>query len=192
MTPRSGGRYTFDPGSFSLELLLTGGPPPWDQYEILHTADALRDWLVDSRLALELPLTTTDLRIRPAELTRIKAFRDTLWRVVPSLTRGQRPAAADLDLVNASVGEPPRPQLRPDGTRRWATPVTGAQVLGAAARETIELIGTEKAARVRQCEGVNCHLIFYDGSCPGSRRWCTMQRCGNRHKVSAYRTRRTD
>jgi predicted RNA-binding Zn ribbon-like protein len=33
--------------------------------------------------------------------------------------------------------------------------------------------------------------MFYDTSRPGNRRWCSMQRCGNRHKVGNYRTRHT-
>ncbi|MDI5982688.1 CGNR zinc finger domain-containing protein, partial [Amycolatopsis magusensis] len=28
-----------------------------------------------------------------------------------------------------------------------------------------------------------------DTSRPGNRRWCSMQRCGNRNKVKAYRER---
>jgi predicted RNA-binding Zn ribbon-like protein len=39
------------------------------------------------------------------------------------------------------------------------------------------------------CEGDDCYLMFFDTSRPGNRRWCSMQRCGNRHKVGAYRSR---
>jgi predicted RNA-binding Zn ribbon-like protein len=31
--------------------------------------------------------------------------------------------------------------------------------------------------------------VFYDESRAGSRRWCSMQRCGNRAKVRAHRQR---
>lgn len=41
--------------------------------------------------------------------------------------------------------------------------------------------------RLRVCEG--CGTVFLDSSANGSRRWCTMQRCGNRAKVRAYRAR---
>jgi predicted RNA-binding Zn ribbon-like protein len=41
------------------------------------------------------------------------------------------------------------------------------------------------ANRVRQCEG--CVVNFYDISKKGSRRWCSMQMCGNRDKVATYR-----
>ena len=75
------------------------------------------------------------------------------------------------------------------GLRSWATPVTGAQLLATIARDAIELFTGPYADRVRECAGDNCALIFVDTSRPGSRRWCSMERCGNRHKVRAHRSR---
>jgi predicted RNA-binding Zn ribbon-like protein len=190
LTGGDGVTYLFDPGSFCLELLLSGGPPPWDRYELLHSPADLADWLTGSRLALEMPLTADELRIRPVEWRRIRELRDTLWRAVPAKIRGERPRPEDVAVINEFVGEPPRPRLdQRTAVRSWAAPVTGTQVAAAAAREAIELIGTDLSSRVRQCEGVNCYLMFLDTSRPGNRRWCSMQRCGNRHKVGAYRTR---
>jgi predicted RNA-binding Zn ribbon-like protein len=198
MTSRTGSRYAFDPGAFSLELLLTGGPEPWEHYEILDAPAVLADWLTGSRLAAFAPLTVDDLRIRPAELTRIKAFRDALWRIVPSVVDGDWRVVpqtgrdpADVALINDSVGTPPRPRLDPvSGKRGWATPVTGTQVLAAAAADAIDLLGGDRLGRLRQCQGGRCYLVFLDTSRPGNRRWCSMQHCGNLHKVSSYRSRR--
>lgn len=41
--------------------------------------------------------------------------------------------------------------------------------------------------RIRQCD--NCALHFLDTSKKGTRRWCSMQLCGNRLKVAAYHAR---
>jgi predicted RNA-binding Zn ribbon-like protein len=41
--------------------------------------------------------------------------------------------------------------------------------------------------RVRQCD--HCVLHFHDTSKKGTRRWCSMQLCGNRQKVAAYAAR---
>jgi len=41
--------------------------------------------------------------------------------------------------------------------------------------------------RVRKCG--QCVLHFYDSSKKGTRRWCSMQLCGNRRKVAAYAAR---
>ena len=40
----------------------------------------------------------------------------------------------------------------------------------------------ERASRIRRCQGVNCAIPFVDTSRPGTRRWCSMDRCGNREK----------
>ncbi|MGW1341568.1 CGNR zinc finger domain-containing protein [Kribbella sp. NPDC002412] len=199
LTSPDGVTHTFDSGSFALELLLTGGPPPWDRYEVLNTPDDLAAWLPDSHLALELPFTQDQVRITPAELDRIKEFRAALWRVVPAMA-ATKPmpgvrygdvalTTADRELINHAVGPTPRSELDETGAKRWQAPITGAEVLGAAAREFVDIIGTGKADRMRMCEGADCYLLFYDTSRPGNRRWCSMQRCGNRHKVGNYRTR---
>ena len=192
LTGTEGERYRFDPGSFCLELLLTGGPGWLGRYEILHSPDDLASWLVDSRLTATAPLTVDALRIRPGELRQVKQFRDTLWSAVRAVTHGQQPAADDLERLNAAAGPPPRPRIEPaTGELAWAGPVTGGQVLGAAAREAIELLGGRLAGRVRECSASDCYLVFLDTSRPGNRRWCSMERCGNRDKVRGYRRRRT-
>ncbi|HLW23332.1 MAG TPA: ABATE domain-containing protein [Steroidobacteraceae bacterium] len=42
---------------------------------------------------------------------------------------------------------------------------------------------------VRQCEGSECVLWFYDHTKAHKRRWCSMALCGNRMKVAAFRAR---
>jgi predicted RNA-binding Zn ribbon-like protein len=190
LTSRTGQRFTFDPGSFALELLVTGGPGNYAGWEVLHRPADLVRWLVESRLADLAPLAPADLRISTAELARLKEFRNALWTVAEGLVRGERPTAAELAVINDAA--PRRPVLRLDPvtlTRVWGTPVRGGQVLGAAAADAIEVIADAPAGRLRQCAGENCHLVFLDTSRPGNRRWCSMQRCGNRAKVAAHRTR---
>ncbi len=42
---------------------------------------------------------------------------------------------------------------------------------------------------IRKCEDPKCILWFYDSSKNHSRRWCSMELCGNRAKVAAFRER---
>jgi predicted RNA-binding Zn ribbon-like protein len=192
--PSTGEPYTFDPGSFSMELLLTGGPGKYAKWEILHEPADLATWLTDSRLAATAPLRAADFRIRPGELRRVKQFRDTFLSVALALAAGERPRAADLEVVNFAAGPGPVPRLDPRTlTRGWHTPVTGAQVLGAAAADAIELVASARksasSGRLRMCAAPDCLLLFVDTSRPGNRRWCSMQRCGNRNKVHAFRAK---
>jgi predicted RNA-binding Zn ribbon-like protein len=43
--------------------------------------------------------------------------------------------------------------------------------------------------RLKVCPNDDCAWAFYDESRNRSRRWCSMNVCGNRHKVRAYRDR---
>ncbi|BCM90828.1 hypothetical protein IAD21_02690 [Abditibacteriota bacterium] len=44
--------------------------------------------------------------------------------------------------------------------------------------------------RLKPCSNPNCILWFLDTSKNGTRRWCSMDACGNRHKVAAHHQRR--
>lgn len=192
LTGVDGQSYRFDPGAFFLELLLTGGPGAYQGWEILRGTADLGPWLVDSRLALTAPIEAEDVRIRPAELREIKHLRDTLWTVARVVAAEEEPDESELEIINAAAESSMRPRIALDtGVCEWATPITGTQILGTAAREAIDVIGGEGIDRLRECEAPDCQLLFLDTSRPGNRRWCSMQRCGNRHKVQAYRARQS-
>ena len=51
-----------------------------------------------------------------------------------------------------------------------------------------ELLSNLPPARLRKCEA--CVVHFLDTSKKGSRRWCSMNICGNKIKVAAYQQRK--
>ncbi|GAB3952125.1 hypothetical protein GCM10027614_55290 [Micromonospora vulcania] len=71
-------------------------------------------------------------------------------------------------------------------------PADGRQALASIARDAVELFSGPYADRIRECGADNCYLVFVDTSRPGRRRWCAMERCGNRHKIRSLRARRTE
>ncbi len=52
-----------------------------------------------------------------------------------------------------------------------------------------DLFSSADYSAIRKCENPKCILFFYDTSKNHSRRWCSMDLCGNRAKVSAFRHR---
>jgi predicted RNA-binding Zn ribbon-like protein len=62
-------------------------------------------------------------------------------------------------------------------------------LLAAIARSAAEIIAEGGSARLRVCSNPSCGLCFYDSSRTRRRRWCSMTRCGNRHKVAAFSRR---
>ena len=185
-----GQTFRFDPGALCLELLVTGGGGWLSRLELLHAPADLVAWLPGSRLAdgWRLP---AEIEVTAEELTAIKQLRAALWRIAVELTSGGEPAPADLALINQVAAQPPMiPWIAPQGRQRaWAAPVTGAQIASTFARNAVELLAGRGAERLRRCAGDNCYLVFVDTSRPGRRRWCSMERCGNRDKVRAFRQR---
>jgi predicted RNA-binding Zn ribbon-like protein len=55
---------------------------------------------------------------------------------------------------------------------------------------TAQLLSEVDPSRIRKCEAESCMVHFYDTSKKGSRRWCSMNICGNKLKVAAYQRRR--
>ncbi|WP_372630550.1 CGNR zinc finger domain-containing protein [Cohnella sp.] len=55
-----------------------------------------------------------------------------------------------------------------------------------------ETLGTYPPERIRQCEHKNCILHFVDTSKGGRRRWCSMDRCGNRQKAAEFYAKKKD
>ncbi|MER6359373.1 ABATE domain-containing protein [Kitasatospora sp. NPDC001527] len=184
-----GTRFHFDPGTLCLELLPTGGPGPYARYEVLHRPADLADWAGRSRLGLP----PGAVRITDAQLTAVRTLRDALWRLTAARA-AHGPGAgepADRAVLNrAAARSPLAPQIAPDGTAAPPLPGDGDQLASTVARDAIALFTGPSADRIRECAADNCFLLFVDTSRPGWRRWCSMERCGNRHKVRALRARR--
>ncbi|WP_433257779.1 CGNR zinc finger domain-containing protein [Streptosporangium sp. CA-135522] len=184
----TGVAYRFDPGALCLELLTTGGPGPYARYEVLHQPADLAVWAGRSRLT-----PTPELRISETEVADARRLRDALFRAAIARTRGEPPAPGDLKVINEASAHPPlAPAIGPGGDRRWAGAAGGAHLLATVARDAVELLTGPFAHRIRVCAADDCHLIYVDTSRPGRRRWCSMEHCGNRHKVRALRTRRSE
>jgi predicted RNA-binding Zn ribbon-like protein len=60
-------------------------------------------------------------------------------------------------------------------------------LLAPLAYSAADLFANTERKRVRKCD--QCVLHFHDTSKKGTRRWCSMQLCGNRLKVAAYAAR---
>jgi predicted RNA-binding Zn ribbon-like protein len=72
-------------------------------------------------------------------------------------------------------------------TKLWFEVREPADLLAPLAHSAATLFATGDRKRVRKC--ANCVLHFHDTSKKGTRRWCSMQLCGNRFKVAAYAAR---
>ncbi len=70
--------------------------------------------------------------------------------------------------------------------RRWPSPESLLQPI---AEALATLLTQEDFTRVKACEGAACTLLFVDHTRGHTRRWCSMEICGNRAKQAAHRNR---
>ncbi|MFI6286809.1 CGNR zinc finger domain-containing protein [Streptomyces sp. NPDC051018] len=188
LRPSNGRPFHFDPGALCLEFLLLGGPGILARFDVLHEPEDLVRWAAESRLPGGL-----DPAVTPEEVRDARVLRDAVYRLAAARAYGDEPPAGDIAVVNAVAEQaPPVPRLTAEGARAWAPGVTGTQLLSAVARDAVDLFSGPYADRVRECGTHNCYLLFVDTSRPGRRRWCSMERCGNRQKVRAHRARHAD
>jgi predicted RNA-binding Zn ribbon-like protein len=188
MRSHTGAGYRFDPGALCLELLTTGGPGEFRRYEVLHTPDDLAAWAERSRLT-----PTPRLQVSEAEVADARRLRDALYRVATARALDEPPAPADIATVNEAAARPPlTPAIGPDGQRVWPATADGSGLLSTVARDAVDLLTGPFAHRIRMCAADNCALVYVDTSRPGRRRWCSMEHCGNLHKVRTLRARRSE
>ena len=100
-----------------------------------------------------------------------------------------------LGALNAKLLEyPPRTTLRKrEGTvvvEPVFEPREPADLWAPIIQSVADLLSEPQTQRLRQCE--SCVLHFFDTSKKGSRRWCSMNLCGNKVKVAAYQRRQRD
>jgi predicted RNA-binding Zn ribbon-like protein len=69
----------------------------------------------------------------------------------------------------------------------WFEPRQAEDLFAPLAHSAAKLLAGVDHNRVRKCG--QCVLHFHDTSKKGTRRWCSMQLCGNRLKVAAYAAR---
>ncbi len=72
-------------------------------------------------------------------------------------------------------------------SRRWPVGEGHAARVARIATSAIDLLTGPQLDRVRECPG--CGWLFIDASRNRSRRWCSMETCGNRSKARRHQSR---
>jgi predicted RNA-binding Zn ribbon-like protein len=186
--PRTGDgddAFRFRAGRLSLDLcstLLWRHVAPVEQ--LREPADLVR-WLREAGVR---PVPTTP---GERELHAARALRESIYALVHDRIAGRRLSPARLATLNAIAAHPdPAPSVAPDGDLAWAAEAPAAAALSRVARDAIELLTGPWGGRLRECAAPDCAFLFLDASRPGRRRWCAMNRCGNRQHVREHRSRR--
>ncbi len=191
--------HLFVGNRLALDFLNTSLISNGETIELLPDAAAVARWMAHADLLTEQAANRLELawgRSPRAGRTVIslQRFRDRLRAAVSAFEAGSAVSAEFLDELNSLLRTHPmyrRVEANGHGGYTQAVsfqPQLPDDLLGPLAEDTMLLLTGVSPGRVRKCEG--CPVHFLDVSKKGSRRWCSMNLCGNKVKVAAYQQRR--
>jgi predicted RNA-binding Zn ribbon-like protein len=166
--------------------------------ELLPNVDALVRWLVASGVLTRkkgkaLARKWRSLPQAAGLLRELLKFRERLRATVVRQEAGFSLSGAFIAELNSLLKQHPSvialqrkgEKLDLDAAFKPEKPI---DLWAPIATAVAELLSGASTARVRKCEG--CIVHFLDTSKKGSRRWCSMNICGNKLKVAAYQKRK--
>lgn len=141
-------------------------------------------------------LATAHPRKAAAALTAARQLRELLFQLFESSAGGRVPSAAARSALNDWLLEAARRRrLEPSPAGlRWLWFRGDADLdwmLWPLAWSAADLLGSDELGRLKECAQDDCRWLFLDLSKNRSRRWCTMEQCGNRAKAKRHYARRT-
>lgn len=133
-----------------------------------------------------------------AVLQRAVALREAIFGIFSSITQGELPQLGDIELFNTELSSTlSRSRIVPTAEGViWDWPGTEESLdwpLRPVVHDALDLLTSSELRRVRRCEDDRCGWLFLDTSRNRSRRWCSMEDCGNRAKARRhYQRKRKD
>jgi predicted RNA-binding Zn ribbon-like protein len=172
-----------------------------NQTDFLTDYDVLARWA--GHAGAVPPGTARDLALAGAShpeqardvLGAARELREHLYQVIRPLLDGEASPGPSVDVLSAAVSRAHAARrLVPVEARAltwdWHDRERLDLPLLAVALSAADLVTSKAINRVRECPGADgCGWLFLDTSKSGTRRWCSMQVCGNRVKVQRHRAR---
>lgn len=166
--------------------------------ELMPDFDAVVRWLVASGIVTSVKTRNLIRSWRGSQtaaafLEELIAFRERLRNAVFRLESGSDAPDEFVKEVNARLADNPRRAAlcKRDGRlvmEMRLDPQKPADLWVVFIHAAAELLTETEPGRLRKCE--SCVVHFYDTSKKGSRRWCSMNICGNKIKVANYQRRK--
>jgi predicted RNA-binding Zn ribbon-like protein len=169
--------------------------------ERLHTFNDLIDWCVEAAIvsAPDADRRKAWSRKQPGRAASVLAdaiiLREAIFGIFGNLATAREPGREDLDRLNRALAQAPSRSAIGCASARFgwiveARAEAAADLLAPVIWSAGDLLASHQLDRVRSCINHQCLWLFLDGSKGGSRRWCSMQACGNRAKARRYYLRR--
>jgi predicted RNA-binding Zn ribbon-like protein len=189
--------FLFVGNQLALDFLNTCPVQNGEPMELLPDFTALLRWfqaaeLLSARDVANLQQQWGKLARARRTVEAVRELREKLRKEILAWEHGgavHHSTVAELNQL--MVDHPMLTRLKASGsassTELWFRPPQPEDLFAPLAHSAAMLFANVDRNRVRKCG--QCVLHFHDTSKKGTRRWCSMQLCGNRLKVAAYAAR---
>jgi predicted RNA-binding Zn ribbon-like protein len=187
-----------------LDFLNSVATPADVPVDWIDDGEGLLAWLNQAQLLPQATLDEIRQRAMPGELNQVAGQARDLREWFRSFVRRHQgiplsaTALLELDPLNLLLGRDEKYgqliarrsgdclRLELQSLRRWRSPESLLQPIG---EVMATLLAEEDFSVIKACEGPACTLLFADHTRGHTRRWCSMEICGNRAKQAAHRSR---
>lgn len=152
---------------------------------------SLKKGLLDQRQVDALARKTSK-QAMSSVMAEARKLREAIYRIFSAITHDRKADKGDLEILNEYLARGlSRAQVREEGEAygwEWRKDVSPDMMLYPVASSSAALLTSHELRRVRECanEEEGCGWLFLDCSKSQSRRWCSMEGCGNRMKFKTY------
>ena len=195
------GKFFFIGEAAALNFVNTEVVVAGESRDLLENFGDLVRWSVEARLITEMQADLLavfeDTPKGEAALHRARELRVQLRTLVRQSAAGEPVNLSELKLINELLKGCEghlEMNLSPSGTvfllhyeMSLSDPL---QLVAHIAQSASRLLCSDDVAHIKSCENPDCVLMFLDVSKNKKRRWCSMAKCGNRHKVASHRRRK--
>ncbi len=175
------------PGSLALVQGFVNTRNIMHGYDLLEEVEGATAWLA------ERGLLNDGVRLTGEARGRLVAFREALRDLL--LAHNGGPVGEGDGVLNEMAEDALlRVRFGGDGAPGLLPAGSGEAVDGVTARLLVAALGAASEGtwrRLKVCRNQGCLWAFYDGSKNRSGSWCTMDVCGSRAKMRAYRRRKS-
>ena len=177
----------------ALDFINTEYTQAGERIEHFTTAEDVAEWLRAARL----PVVPPAVRSKEQLLVAARGYRKSLHSGVERLVSSGDVPADTISATNRLL-EGDRFSFRLQRGRggfqlqRHGNFASPADYIVPVALSFAELLGTADLSRIRRCKNPECPLIFYDTSKSATRNWCSLDICGNKLRVAAFRKRHSN
>jgi len=189
--------FLFLGNQLALDFLNTRPVQNGEPMELLPNFDVLLRWFQTAGLLSSIEAANLQRRWGESGRARqvvesMRELRERLRQEVIAWEGGSAVNNSTITELNRLMADHPMlTRLKASGkgpsTELYFTSQQPEDLFAPLAFSAAALFANTDRKRVRKCD--ECVLHFHDTSKKGTRRWCSMQLCGNRLKVAAYAAR---